>query len=171
MNGVAIFGDEWALSRTCFCGAQLSAVQRSGTRANDDERDGSIRNCSLRYIAGQLPLDDAGADPPCQSETIARRLFAGWQQLCRRRRRRKSSLVRRPSFCVRSFGRFARLRRGAIAEEEAAAIAGEAATGAVEAIKLRIPDRKRRQEASLCLMAAGVFRFILVCIRHQFGIT
>jgi hypothetical protein len=60
---------------------------------------------------------------------------------------------------------------GAIAEEEAAAIAGEAATGAVEAIKLRIPDRKRRQEASLCLMAAGVFRFILVCIGHQFGIT
>ena len=37
---------------------------------------------------------------------------------------------------------------GAIAEEEAAAIAGEAATGAAEAIKLRIPrtgndDKKR----------------------------
>jgi hypothetical protein len=66
-----------------FCGAQPSASQRYGTRANDDERDGGIRRCGLRDIAGLLHADDAGAEPPRNSAIVARWL-AGWQQLCER---------------------------------------------------------------------------------------
>jgi hypothetical protein len=54
------------------------------------------------------------------------------------------------------------------ATAEAAAIAGEAVTAVVEAINAAQPSGP---EAAIRLTAAWLFRFILVCIGHQFGIT
>ena len=46
-------------------------MPRFGARGNDDERNGGIRNCGRRYIAGLLCADDTFAEQPRKSEVAA----------------------------------------------------------------------------------------------------
>src|SRR6266567_5739332 len=63
MNGTATFGDKWH-PRRAFCDAHFNRHATIRDESNDDKRDGGIRNCGRRHIAGLLPADDASAEPP-----------------------------------------------------------------------------------------------------------
>jgi len=78
MNGTATFGDKWH-PRRAFCDAHFNRHATIRDESNDDKRDGGIRNCGRRHIAGLLPADDASAEPPRKSEVAARQPVVGWR--------------------------------------------------------------------------------------------